>query len=785
MKKIIWLFVLIMMFSLGYFSQTTPEEMQAIIDSLGFDWQAKWTPYSNLPMDKLQGLLGSTDNLGAILPPPIEPPPPPTQTLPDHFDWRNTDTYENYITDIKNQMVDDRKCGSCFAFSTVSALESRIMIDYKKPYANLDLAEQMLVGQCDSCPFAGDCNGGSTYAASNFLSSCGVSEEWCNPYQALSIGCSNACSDWRNHSYFLQSYGLVNKDINSIKKALMAYGPLVTGMNVTQDFMRWYGSDAYLSTDCCKYSGCNQCDGVSEPNFCMPYSNCGNGQVGITCVGFHTVTIIGWVDDIYNSHPLYGGGYFIIKNSWGKDWGVDGYGYIAYSQMNNCVDFGKDTIAYIGSRTSQNLYSIDGQIKGYYGVYCNTEDCKSVSITAKNQNNINIQQTTCNRKPDNSSFYRFLLPNGTYTLSASNIPNGYSFVSPNMNITVNGADVAGKDFIIQGNYSISGNVTFNNLPLANVAITVKGPLLPSSGYTVTTNSSGYYSIPYLGPGSFTLRPTLSGYTFSPSSATVKIDSQNMQQNFVALQQTYSISGNITKCNYPDQNVTVRAYDQNNNLKSTATTNSYGNYILSGLVNGTYTVRPYKDLLTSFNPSSRTVTISGANVSGQNFAEVAVCHICSSSYFDGLKSCDLISADDDCYREKLTSYSACLMQETANPSSLLYGQILLAESFNRSKAEPTTESQTFTVNEEGDYFVNVINGNEEDKSKRVSSANIKIDGTEEIFKESDFNKNVEVLSRSVHLSQGNHTLEVKVNSQPGSYLTVIVSTFDISSMEDLP
>lgn len=49
-------------------------------------------------------------------------------------------------------------------------------------------------------------------------------------------------------------------------------------------------------------------------------------------------------------------------------------------------------------------------------------------------------------------------------------------------------------------------------------------------------------------------------------------------------------------------------------------NSNGNYTFTGLSNGTYTVTPAKAGY-SFTPENRSVTISGANVTGKNFTAI--------------------------------------------------------------------------------------------------------------------------------------------------------------------
>ncbi len=79
--------------------------------------------------------------------------------------------------------------------------------------------------------------------------------------------------------------------------------------------------------------------------------------------------------------------------------------------------------------------------------------------------------------------------------------------------------------------------------------------------------------------------------------------------------TYSISGNVAdSSNVAISGVTVTLTGAGT---SSATTDSSGNYSFTGLANGSYTITPSKTGYT-FNPSNKAVTISGANITGQNF-----------------------------------------------------------------------------------------------------------------------------------------------------------------------
>ena len=60
------------------------------------------------------------------------------------------------------------------------------------------------------------------------------------------------------------------------------------------------------------------------------------GAVSITLnllgAGYHAVSLVGWDDNYQGEDSLgdYTKGAWIFKNSWGTDWGDNGFGYLAY-----------------------------------------------------------------------------------------------------------------------------------------------------------------------------------------------------------------------------------------------------------------------------------------------------------------------------------------------------------------------------------------------------------------------------------------------------------------------
>ena len=88
----------------------------------------------------------------------------------------------------------------------------------------------------------------------------------------------------------------------------------------------------------------------------------------------------------------------------------------------------------------------------------------------------------------------------------------------------------------------------------------------------------------------------------------------LQSEYLEPEGTFFISGTVTYNGSSLGNVTLSLSGP---VSRTTSTESNGTYSFTGLPNGTYTITPNLSGYT-FNPPSRSVTISVANVTGQNF-----------------------------------------------------------------------------------------------------------------------------------------------------------------------
>lgn len=302
--RILAIVVLILALTVSGVAAETLTQVQAAIEAQGARWVAGETSVSKLTLAQKQKRLGlmkeTFSGQGKML-----AVPETAVILPSSLDWRANGG--NYVTPVRDQ----GSCGSCWAFAAAGALESYVLRKEGKPGTNDNRAEQILVSCCNE--FSKGCRGGYVSEAADFLQDTGLPPETYFPYTATTNVCTAAVGGWENYTYPIYSWSWVCTypgSVSAIKNALYTYGPLVTTMDVYDDFYA-YRSGVYQFTT-------------------------GAG------VGGHAVLIVGYVDN--ESVP--GGGYFIVKNSWGTGWGMSGYFNIAYSQINYPVYFGEWTIAF-------------------------------------------------------------------------------------------------------------------------------------------------------------------------------------------------------------------------------------------------------------------------------------------------------------------------------------------------------------------------------------------------------------------------------------------------------
>lgn len=193
-------------------------------------------------------------------------------------------SWADHIAPIRNQGA----CGSCWAFAAVGVLEASNAIING---AQTDLAEQHAL----SCSGGGTCSGGWYAPVYDWLGGGqdDLQTEGKIPYQAA----NKSCKAGGKTPYELEAWGWVDPyaiqpSVDEIKAAMCKYGPVAGAVTATSAFI------AYSS-------------GTFDEN--------SSARIN------HAIVLVGW-DDSRNA--------WLLRNSWGTNWGEGGYMWIEYGSNN-------------------------------------------------------------------------------------------------------------------------------------------------------------------------------------------------------------------------------------------------------------------------------------------------------------------------------------------------------------------------------------------------------------------------------------------------------------------
>ncbi|KAL2522584.1 Cysteine proteinase RD21a [Forsythia ovata] len=194
------------------------------------------------------------------------------EKLPEYVDWRK----RGAVAPVKNQ----GSCGSCWAFSTVAAVES---INQIVTGELIPLSEQELV-DCDRIENSG-CNGGlMDYAFQFIIANGGMDTEDDYPYR----GVDGRCDPTRKNAKVVSIDGYEDvppQNEKALQKAVV-HQPVSVAIEASGRAFQLYSSGVFTG-------------------------RCGTDlDHGVVVVGYGTEN---------------GLDYWIVRNSWGTNWGENGY----------------------------------------------------------------------------------------------------------------------------------------------------------------------------------------------------------------------------------------------------------------------------------------------------------------------------------------------------------------------------------------------------------------------------------------------------------------------------
>lgn len=209
-----------------------------------------------------------------------------TRILPHDVDWRS----QGVVSPVKNQ----GRCGSCWAFSAAETLESYYAIASGQLKT---LSEQQIL---DCTPNAtgcgigvgGGCNGGTVEQAyDRIIRMKGLSTEWTYPYNSFfgeNYKCNISRTEPAQDRVKIESFVVLPpNEYHPLLEHVALFGP----PSISVDAGSWFAYESGV------FNGCNQTN---------PDIN-------------HAVQLVGYGTDFKF------GDYWLVKNSWGPEWGENGY----------------------------------------------------------------------------------------------------------------------------------------------------------------------------------------------------------------------------------------------------------------------------------------------------------------------------------------------------------------------------------------------------------------------------------------------------------------------------
>ncbi|EAR96135.1 papain family cysteine protease (macronuclear) [Tetrahymena thermophila SB210] len=199
------------------------------------------------------------------------------------FDWRT----KGALTPVKNQ----GNCGSCWAFSATGVMES---FNFIKNHVLTSFSEQQLVDcvTTNNGYVSYGCNGGSYQQALQYASKVGMKTESAYPY----IGYQGSCKvSGTSNGYKPVSFSFISSTTLALQTAINA-SPVSVAIDATN--LSMYSSGIY--------------------------NNCNPSNIQLN----HAVLAVG-----YDTQ-----GNWIVKNSWGTQWGQSGYFLLAPNNTCGILD---------------------------------------------------------------------------------------------------------------------------------------------------------------------------------------------------------------------------------------------------------------------------------------------------------------------------------------------------------------------------------------------------------------------------------------------------------------
>jgi len=246
-------------------------------------------------------------------------------TLPLNFDWRDAMSGMHPEGDDLGKELDQGACGSCYAIAATLAFQFRVRVALLRKYSVLAPVNLSWRAPTQCSPYTEGCDGGFSFLVYRHFKEVGAPPLACDTSkeltaEALTQKCNKQCYD--HNKFFVKDYGYVGgfsqgSTEETMMREIYNNGPVVVGIAVNAIPELYNGKEGKLITD--------------FTNELIPKEPGVDDVIQPWLWTTHAIVAVGWGE-------VNGEKFWVVRNSWGADWGEKGYTLIRRGQNDAAIE---------------------------------------------------------------------------------------------------------------------------------------------------------------------------------------------------------------------------------------------------------------------------------------------------------------------------------------------------------------------------------------------------------------------------------------------------------------